>query len=351
MSARTTMNAVAAMLLGSLLVGSLATSAIAETSGQELAQTVAHGLVGSRAPKLTLTTIDGQTIDLEALYGKKAVYLKFWATWCVPCRQQMPHLEHTFETAGPDLAVIAIDVGFGDSIDAVRALRQQIGLTMPIVFDRDGQLGAAFNLRVTPQHVVIGRDGRIQYIGHLADEQLDAALTAARRPWSEPTPTGAVSERAAIAAPHYAVGDSLPAQSARLLGGQSFQFQTANEHRPTVLLFLSPWCESYLATTRPNVSSSCRNAREQVTALATDHRVRWLGIASGLWAKREDLLKYQKDYKVTIPLTLDASGALFREFRVNDVPTLLIADSHGKIVQRLDPTDAESLRKALDASM
>ena len=67
MSARTTMNPVAAMLLGSLLVGSLATSAIAETSGQELAQTVAHGLVGSRAPKLTLTTIDGQTIDLEAL--------------------------------------------------------------------------------------------------------------------------------------------------------------------------------------------------------------------------------------------------------------------------------------------
>ena len=85
-----------------------------------MAETAGRSLVGSPAPRLKLTTIDGETIDLGSLYGKKAVYLKFWATWCVPCRQQMPHLEHTFETAGPDLAVIAIDVGLGDSLEAIR---------------------------------------------------------------------------------------------------------------------------------------------------------------------------------------------------------------------------------------
>jgi thiol-disulfide isomerase/thioredoxin len=335
-----------ACLLASL---SLATAAHAATTGQELADTAGRGLVGSAAPKLLLTTIDGQSIDLGALYGKKAVYLKFWATWCVPCRQQMPHLEHTFETAGPDLAVIAIDVGFGDSLDAVRTLRQEVGLSMPIVFDRDGQLGAAFNLRVTPQHIVIGRDGRIQYVGHLADERLDAALVAARRPWNEPAPAGNATLHTATTAVHFGVGDSLPAQSAALLGGRTFEFQPAHEHRPTVFVFLSPWCESYLATTRPDVSSSCRNARQQVTALAGDGRVRWLGIASGLWAKREDLLEYQQKYQVTVPLTLDASGTLFREFRVNDVPTVIIADSHGRIVQRVEPSDAPGLKKALDA--
>jgi len=336
------------LLLGCL---SLTAASGAETTGQELAETASRGLVGAPAPKLLLTTIDGQNIDLGALYGKQAVYLKFWATWCVPCRQQMPHLEHTFDTAGPDLAVIAIDVGFGDSLDAVRTLRQQIGLSMPIVFDRDGQLGAAFNLRVTPQHIVIGRDGRIQYIGHLADERLDAALVAARRPWNEPEQSRGAGARAVTAAAHFGVGDSLPAQSAALLGGQSFEFQRAHEHRPTVFVFLSPWCESYLATTRPDVSSSCRIAREQMTALADDGRARWLGIASGLWAKREDLVKYQQKYQVTVPLTLDASGTLFREFRVNDVPTIIIADSHGKIVQRVEPSDAHSLKKALAALM
>jgi hypothetical protein len=52
-----------------------------------------------------------------------------------------------------------------------------------------GSLGAAFHLRVTPTHIVIGRDGRIQYVGHLADGELDAALAAARASSSAPCPT------------------------------------------------------------------------------------------------------------------------------------------------------------------
>src|SRR5450631_3858587 len=151
----------------------------AASTGEERAQAAGASLIGTPAPRLVLKTIDGQSIDLGSLYGKKAVYLKFWATWCVPCRQQMPHFEHTFQNAGPDLAVIAIDVGFNDSIDAIQAYRKKLGITMPIVFD-DGSLGAAFHLRVTPTHIVIGRDGRILYVGHLADNELDAALTAAR---------------------------------------------------------------------------------------------------------------------------------------------------------------------------
>jgi len=63
---------------------------------------------------MVLKTIDGQQIDLGSLYGKQAVYLKFWATWCVPRREQMPHFERTFGSAGPDLGVIAINGGFND---------------------------------------------------------------------------------------------------------------------------------------------------------------------------------------------------------------------------------------------
>src|SRR5271170_5750703 len=132
-------------LLSSLLLDA---AVRAETSGQQLAESVGRNLIGTPAPKLELKTIDGETIDLGRLYGKKAVYLKFWATWCVPCRQQMPHFEHTYETAGPDLAVIAIDVGFNDSLEEIQRYRRALGITMPIILD-DGQLGGAFNLRVT----------------------------------------------------------------------------------------------------------------------------------------------------------------------------------------------------------
>jgi thiol-disulfide isomerase/thioredoxin len=336
----------ASMLLNCALPGATASAA---TSGPQLAQTVARSLVGSAAPRLALKTIDGETIDLSDLYGKKAVYLKFWATWCTPCREQMPHLEHTFESAGSDLAVIAIDVGFGDSLEAIRAYRRQSGIRMPIVFDADGHLGAAFGLRVTPQHIVIGRDGRIQYVGHLADERLDAALSAATALSTASGAAGVAGGRAPSDAPHFALGDALPPQSVSLLDGPLFKFRPTSAHRPTVLVFLSPWCESYLATTRPTVAANCRNVREQLTTRAGDQRVRCLGVASGLWAMPEDLRKYRRDYKVAIPLTLDASGTLFREFRVNDVPTVIVADGGGRIVQRFEPNDTAGVRKALDA--
>lgn len=331
-----------AALVGLWLLGR---AMAAETTGQERAAAAGKGLVGSPAPRMVVKTIDGDTIDLGALYGKKAVYLKFWATWCAPCREQMPYFEHTYETAGPDLAVIAVNAGFNDSAEEIRKYRRALGITMPIVLD-DGQLGAAFNLRVTPQHIVIGRDGRIQYVGHLADAQLDAALAAARQPGlpkAIPASVPALVESTPIN-----VGDRLPAQSVTTLDGKPFAFRTPATPRPTVLVFLSPWCESYLATTRPAISASCRRTREQVSALAQNQHLRWIGIASGLWASEEDLRKYRDDYKVHIPLTLDESGTLFRAFRVTDVPTVLIADAQGRIVRRMVPDDPEGLRKAID---
>lgn len=327
----------------------------AEISGQQRAQAAGRLMLGTPAPRLVLKTIDGDTIDLGALYGKKAVYLKFWATWCVPCRQQMPHFEHVYENAGPDIAVIAIDVGFNDSIEAVRDYRKKLGISMPIVFD-DGHLGVAFHVRVTPTHIIIGDDGRIRYVGHLADHELDAALAAARAASSVLGSHG--SRNATAAEPKRAdpspigVGDQLPSWSLPTLDGRRFDLhRTTSRDQLSVLVFLSPWCESYLEITRPEVSARCRTAREQIDVLSADTHIRWLGIASGLWANRGDLRKYRAQYKVRIPLTLDESGREFRAFRVNDVPTILVADATGKILRRLDAgtmRDAEALRKAID---
>src|SRR3984957_20017561 len=168
----------AARILSALILIAAAAASHAAASGEDLADAAGRSLVGKPAPRLVMKTIGGDAVDLGRLYGRQAVYLKFWATWCVPCRQQMPHFQHAFETAGPDMEVIAVNTGFNDSLDAVRIYRRRLGITMPIVID-DGSLAAAFGLRVTPQHIVIGRDGRILYVGHLADARLDAALTAA----------------------------------------------------------------------------------------------------------------------------------------------------------------------------
>jgi peroxiredoxin len=332
-------------LLASLLLG---TTAGAEVTGQQRAEAAGHDLLGTPAPRLVVKTIDGDTIDLGGLYGKKAVYLKFWATWCVPCRQQMPHFQHTYETAGADLAVIAINVGFNDSVEAIRKYQKQLGITMPIVFDGDAAIAGAFNVRVTPQHIVIGRDGRIQYVGHLADERLDAALVAARAPGADKThgDAGAVRQ---VAAKTYRTGDPLPATTVRTLDGHAFHFQEQGLKGPTVFVFLSPWCESYLETSRPEVSANCRAAREQVSALSHNPRVRWLGVASGLWATPEDLQEYRKKYAIGIPLSLDESGRLFREFGVNNTPTMIVADAGGNIIRRIETDQSQSLPQVLQA--
>jgi thiol-disulfide isomerase/thioredoxin len=346
---------IAMKIICALAVLSLSVAAMpatAEESGQQRAQQAGRAILGAPAPRLTLKTIDGDAIELGALYGKKVVYLKFWATWCVPCRQQMPHFQHVYETAGSDVAVIAIDVGFNDSVEAIRSYRKKLAITMPIVFD-DGSLGSAFHLRVTPTHIIIGRDGRIQYVGHLADKQLDDALADARAPAGARAPARTGVPPAGAGAPKaaaltnsdpapIAVGDLMPKQTVRTLDGQRFEFQRMTApQKATVLVFLSPWCESYLATTRPEVSENCRKMRTQFSAMAADPRVRWLGIASGLWANSADLREYRRKNQVAIPLTLDSTGELFRAFRVNDVPTVLIADADGRIVRRIDGNAAQ----------
>lgn len=309
--------------------------AYASESGQSRAEMAGRSLIGQPAPRMVVKTIDGQTIDLGALYGKKAVYLKFWATWCVPCREQMPHFERTYEQAGPDMAVIAIDVGFDDSVEEVRKAQKQLGFGMPIVFD-DGSLGEAFHLRVTPQHVVIGRDGRILYVGHEANDKLDAALAQA----SSRSSAQMASAAAPKDEPHYDVGDRVPAFNVQTLSGPSLPAFGAKAGKPTVLLFLSPWCESYLATSRPALAQSCRTARERADVLARDNHAQWLGIASGLWASREELADYQREHHIVMPLALDDSGTLFRRFRVMHVPTVIVLDAQGKVLRRSEDVDA-----------
>lgn len=315
-------------------------------TGQQRAVAAGRSLVGTPAPRLQLKTIDGQAIDLGKLYGRKAVYLKFWATWCVPCREQMPHFERTFEQAGSDLAVIAIDVGFEDSVEQVRKYRREVGLKMPIVFDTDGALGEAFRLRVTPQHVVIGRDGRIAFVGHEVNGALEQALVAARHADAAPP----VAQTLAAPA-HRDADDGLPALAIDTLDGGRFRIGAGAPAQPTVLVFVSPWCESYLADSRPAFAVACRRMREQVASLSGTSGVRWLGIASGLWAERADVEAWQRKHTVAIPLALDADGALFRRFGVMHVPTVLLADAQGRIVRRLDGQGdlTAALRSLLDA--
>jgi thiol-disulfide isomerase/thioredoxin len=183
-------------------------------TGDQRAEAAGKALIGERAPPLKLRAIDGTPIDLAKTLGGKPVYLKFWATWCVPCLQQMPHFEHAYETLGQDVQVVAVNTNFNETLAGVKAYRDKHGLKIPIVID-DGRLASALNLRVTPTHVLIDRTGHIVYVGHSADAKLDAALQGLR---SDALDAAAPVDRTAAAVQAAAPDSALTAS------GESFAF-------------------------------------------------------------------------------------------------------------------------------
>lgn len=322
------------------------------TSGQDYARQAGAQLVGRTVPPLKLTTIDGKSLDLGALRGRKAVYLKFWATWCVPCREQMPHFEKIQRGAGDDLQVVAINIGFDDTLAQIAGYRREHGLTMPIVRDDDGRLGELFGLRVTPQHVLIGKDGRIRHVGHLADATLDTALAGARHEAASVSRAAGAATLPQPATSTLGIGAAVPALKVKTLEGHEVPLADPAGKRLSVLVFLSPWCEGYFAKSRSRSSHQCRVLREQLVAVGRDRRVRWLGIASGLWAAEDDLRDYRNEHRIPVPLTLDRDGALFRRFGVRRVPGVIVVDAKGRIVRQvgMDELETHGLRKLLSAS-
>lgn len=306
-----------------------------DAEGERRAKSAGTSLIGQPAPAAKLAALDGKPIDLAQLYGKKPVYLKFWATWCVPCRQQMPGFEAIQQKFGDQIAVIAVNTGFSDDADSIRAYRKQLGLTMPIAID-DGSLATALNLRVTPQHVVIGRDGRIMHVGHLDNQELHTALQQAIAEGEQP----AVQADKSTAAPAFAIGDKVTGLGINLLDGTRLDF--AAPAKPRALVFFAPWCESYLADSRPQTAKACQRVREEVEQLMASKRdIDWVGISSGLWVSTADLQDYQKTTASSLPLALNEDDSLFRAFGVRDIPSVVLLDGQGRVTHILGPQDTK----------
>jgi peroxiredoxin len=111
------------------------------------------------APDFSLKNLNGTDVGIKDYRGK-IVFLNFWATWCPPCREEMPSMErlhNRFRDRG--LVILAIDVM--ESEKKVKAFKEEFELNFPILLDSDGRVGLNYAVRSIPTTYFVGRDGHL----------------------------------------------------------------------------------------------------------------------------------------------------------------------------------------------
>lgn len=137
---------------------------------------------GQMAPDFTLETITGETITLSQLRGKK-VLLNFWATWCPPCKEEMPDLQNYYERYAKEenVEIIAVNLTFKqNSIEDVRLFAKSYDLTFPIPLLHEEALSLEkYQVLTIPSSFMIDTEGRIQkqIIGPLNKETIQKYLS------------------------------------------------------------------------------------------------------------------------------------------------------------------------------
>ena len=133
--------------------------------------------VGYPAPDFTLATLDGEEFTLSSLRGTPVV-LNFWATWCPPCRAELPELKTASERYVGQVAVIGVNQA--EAAAAVERSAPELGLTFPIPLDHSGSVSRRYGVRSLPTTFFIDRDGIIRQIqnGPLTEAVLAQLLRA-----------------------------------------------------------------------------------------------------------------------------------------------------------------------------
>ncbi|MBC7788983.1 MAG: TlpA family protein disulfide reductase [Anaerolineae bacterium] len=148
-----------------MVVGAVVTSmaaglfAVTRFLGDEIFQVT----IGSQAPNFAAVTLDETPTPRDIEYYKgSVVLLNIWATWCEPCRVEMPSIERLHsEFAGRGLKVVAVSIDQPGMEEQIRGFAREYGITFEILHNRTGDIQRQYQLTGVPETFVIGRDGVI----------------------------------------------------------------------------------------------------------------------------------------------------------------------------------------------
>ncbi|GAJ97259.1 peroxiredoxin [Geomicrobium sp. JCM 19055] len=135
--------------------------------GEEADEDFETGLSpGDQAPNFELETMSGETIRLSDYRGERVI-LNFWATWCPPCRAEMPDMQEIHEDADADVEIIAVNTTNSEtSIENVEEFVDELQLTFPIPLDTSAEVANEYLVQVMPTTYFIDREGRVDRVAY-----------------------------------------------------------------------------------------------------------------------------------------------------------------------------------------
>ncbi len=121
---------------------------------------IASPVAGRSAPAFTLQAVDGRSVALGDLRGQ-VIVLNFWATWCPPCRAEMPALQEVYDARRAD-GLMVLAVNQDETPSAIRSFGQEFALTFPLLVDTGYVVSHRYRIGLLPSTYFIDRDGVIR---------------------------------------------------------------------------------------------------------------------------------------------------------------------------------------------
>ncbi len=139
-----------------LCIGLLSMANLAGTHAMAAVQ------VASQAPDFTLHAMKGPNTRLQELRGR-VVLVNFWATWCGPCRQEMPHLNRLHEKY-KRAGLVLLGINVDDDPANAASVAAKLGIQFPVLLDTDKKVSDQYDLQAMPSTYLIDRDGKVRYV-------------------------------------------------------------------------------------------------------------------------------------------------------------------------------------------
>lgn len=269
--------------------------------------------------------VDGSSTNLAALITKGPVYIKFWASWCKSCMQQMPHFQAIHQQFGENITVLGVNVWLNESLPDVNKVISKFNLTLPVGLDKKGELAKAFNFIGTPFHLLIDEKGRVVHSGYEADKDIDQKISLLA--------TGKLTNKK--------IDIALPSAQKQKAVLASFQQNTS---QPRAFYFTSTWCDWYLADTRSAMATQCADTQKWLAQLKLQNVEI---VLSRLWTGEQDISDYQKKYGINKVVTLDETNILFDEYKIRQFPTLLVVKNGKELARETEFTSLPALAEQL----